>query len=278
MASSTSRNSDLSRCTSSSTKQPPISDRKKENLVSMSVDGLLRNVYSDIPSSETTLINAEFTLLDAPVPVDGEANNLPLVSRQESFSNVQKSVDDVWREIVAGDSKECKVEVPDAMMTLEDFLARAGAVEEDEIKMPQSLTDTLSGGLFAIDPIPSSPFPVTPMEGSVTGFSNGVEVIGGKRGKRKADVLEPLDKAAQQRQRRMIKNRESAARSRERKQAYQAELESLAVKLEEENELLLKEKDERTKERLKQLMEKVIPVTEQRRPARVLRRVGSSQW
>jgi hypothetical protein len=30
--------------------------------------------------------------------------------------------------------------------------------------------------------------------------------------------MEPLDKAAQQRQRRMIKNRESAARSRERKQ------------------------------------------------------------
>ncbi|GKG54346.1 G-box-binding factor 4-like protein, partial [Tanacetum coccineum] len=48
------------------------------------------------------------------------------------------------------------------------------------------------------------------------------------RGKRRP-VLDPLqDKAAQQRQRRMIKNRESAARSRERKQAYQAELESLA--------------------------------------------------
>ncbi|KAJ6930877.1 hypothetical protein NC652_014407 [Populus alba x Populus x berolinensis] len=52
--------------------------------------------------------------------------------------------------------------------------------------------------------------------------------------------MEPLDKAAQQRQRRMIKNRESAARSRERKQAYQVELESLAVRLEEENEHCLK--------------------------------------
>lgn len=90
--------------------------------------------------------------------------------------------------------------------------------------------------------------------------------------------MEPLDKAAQQRQRRMIKNRESAARSRERKQAYQVELESLAVKLEEENEWLLKEKAERTKERFKQLMEKVVPVVEQRRPPRMLRRVRSLQW
>ncbi|RVW48961.1 G-box-binding factor 4 [Vitis vinifera] len=68
-----------------------------------------------------------------------------------------------------------------------------------------------------------------------------MEIVGG-RGKRRAPVLEPLDKAAQQKQRRMIKNRESAARSRERKQAYQVELESSAVRLEEENEQLLKEK------------------------------------
>jgi ABA responsive element binding factor len=68
------------------------------------------------------------------------------------------------------------------------------------------------------------------VEGSIVGFGNGVEVElvagsggggggGGGRGKRgRTVVMEPLDKAAQQRQRRMIKNRESAARSRERKQ------------------------------------------------------------
>nr|GEZ33943.1 G-box-binding factor 4-like [Tanacetum cinerariifolium] len=59
----------------------------------------------------------------------------------------------------------------------------------------------------------------------------------------KRPILDTLqDKAAQQRQRRMIKNRESAARSRERKQAYQAELEYLAFKLEEENHTLMKAK------------------------------------
>uniref|UniRef100_A0A803LHZ7 Uncharacterized protein n=1 Tax=Chenopodium quinoa TaxID=63459 RepID=A0A803LHZ7_CHEQI len=50
--------------------------------------------------------------------------------------------------------------------------------------------------------------------------------------------------------------------------AYQVELESLAMKLEEENEQLLREK----------LMEKVVPVVEKKRPPRVLRRVRSMQW
>lgn len=36
--------------------------------------------------------------------------------------------------------------------------------------------------------------------------------------------------------------------------------------------------EERTKERFKQLMEKVIPVVEKRRPQRMLRRVNSLQW
>lgn len=102
-------------------------------------------------------------------------------------------------------------------MTLEDFLARAGVVDEDDVKTVPvlgTLSDQRSsGGVFPFDhPIPASPFS---MDG-VMGFVNGAEVIGG-RGKRRA-LLEPLDKAAQQRQRRMIKNRESAARSRERKQ------------------------------------------------------------
>uniref|UniRef100_A0A2N9I5L2 BZIP domain-containing protein n=1 Tax=Fagus sylvatica TaxID=28930 RepID=A0A2N9I5L2_FAGSY len=101
-------------------------------------------------------------------------------------------------------------------MTLEDFLVKAGAVEEVQVDDMKMKEERLS--------------------------------LSGVRAKRHrsssiTNVLEPLDKAAQQRQRRMIKNRESAARSRERKQAYQVELESLAVRLEEENELLLKEKD-----------------------------------
>jgi ABA responsive element binding factor len=151
--------------------------------------------------------------------------------------------------------REFKQEMPEDspdMMTLEDFLARAEAVEEQEAKA-EPILGTLSVN-FLVD------HPILPIVG-----------------KRRA-VMEPLDKIAQQRQKRMIKNRESAARSRERKQAYQAELESLAVRLEEEHEQLLKEQAERIEERRKQLMEKIIPVVEKRRPKRTLRRVQSAEW
>ncbi|VAH65836.1 unnamed protein product [Triticum turgidum subsp. durum] len=62
-----------------------------------------------------------------------------------------------------------------------------------------------------------------------------------------------MDRAAMQRQKRMIKNRESAARSRERKQAYIAELESLVTQLEEENAHLSKEQEETNQRRLKEV-------------------------
>ncbi|CAJ1963583.1 unnamed protein product [Sphenostylis stenocarpa] len=100
----------------------------------------------------------------------------------------------------------------------------------------------------------------------------------GGRGKRKA-VEEPVvDKATLQKQRRMIKNRESAARSRERKQAYTVELESLVTILEQEKARLLKEEADRRRQRFNQLMEWLIPVEEKSKPRRMLRRVNSAQW
>ncbi|PON83023.1 LOW QUALITY PROTEIN: Basic-leucine zipper transcription factor [Trema orientale] len=287
LASSNSRNSDLSRRSSSASssavrKQPKPDHNAKpsQQLGSMTVDGFLRNVYDTTPAAaESTLLDAQITLID-PTPITSvsaaaaAANDIN--SGSIGSSNASKTVDEVWREIVSGERKECKEEEPDMVMTLEDFLlAKTGAasVEEEDVKsLPAPLTERLSGGLFAFDPIPPSQLQALDnIEGSIIGFGNGVEVIGGGggaggRGKRGRNVLEPLDKAAQQ------------ARSRERKQAYQVELESLAVRLEEENERLLKEKAERTKERFKQLMEKVIPIEEKRRPPRVLRKVRSLQW
>ncbi|KAJ4834173.1 hypothetical protein Tsubulata_004698 [Turnera subulata] len=282
----------------------------------MTVDGMLRNPYAS-PPVESTLLDAQITLIDtpaAPLPFDHRPSG-PHLDINDALppspppSTTGKTVDEVWREIVHG-RREMKEEQPDEMMTLEDFLAKAGAVPPDpprgddgdgeDVKM--ALSERLSGGVFSFDPSPSpSAFHMLDkMEGSVVAFgSSGGSGNGrGKRGRAAAAAMEPMDKAAQQRQRRMIKNRESAARSRERKQAYQVELESLAVRLEEENEQLLKEKEERTKERFKQvqptakvsedtcfldgcgnqLMEKVIPVEEKRRPKRVLRRVNSMQW
>ncbi|XP_061345173.1 G-box-binding factor 4-like [Gastrolobium bilobum] len=253
---------------------------------------------SSSPSSKPQFTTTNFIPMPMPMPdhaILRDAADSTLIDAQISLvdagsSAAPKTVDDVWREIVAGERRECKEEAPDEMMTLEDFLAKAGAVDDDdgdEVKMPMPLTERLSGGsVFAFDPLPTTPFQgLESVEGSVIGFGNGMEVVesgggggGGGRGKRGRSVSEQLDKAAQQRQRRMIKNRESAARSRERKQAYQVELESLAVKLEEENDKLEKEKAERKKERYKQLMEKVIPIEEKRRPPRLLRRIRSMEW
>ncbi|KAI6697847.1 hypothetical protein NL676_017966 [Syzygium grande] len=59
--------------------------------------------------------------------------------------------------------------------------------------------------------------------------------MGGARGGRKRIINGPVDKVVERRQRRMIKNRESAARSRARKQAYTVELEAELNQLKEEN-------------------------------------------
>ncbi|KAG8378100.1 hypothetical protein BUALT_Bualt08G0103100 [Buddleja alternifolia] len=226
-----------------------------------------RRYVVEAESNSGALLNAEITHLDAVgaiAPISDGETERPVV--------VKKTVDDVWREIVAGKKSEQKPK--QEMMTLEDFLVRAGAVEEGEESGKGAIvavkTETLSGRIHSYD-----------SNSGVIGMGLGMGMdVGGLergRGKRSVSLLEPLDKAAQQRQRRMIKNRESAARSRERKQAYQVELESMAVRLEEENEQLLEEKAERTKKRLKQLMENVIPVVEKRKPPR-LQKVRSMQW
>ncbi|KAL7245911.1 hypothetical protein ACSBR2_001109 [Camellia fascicularis] len=228
MAPSSSRNSDLRRRSSSSSASSKSSSiiselhnhnnhqqltKNSNNLGSMTVD--------------SSLIDAEITLLDAAGAVtaisDNESNGsggggTPMI---RSNSVAKKTVDDVWKEIVAGrrELRECKEEAPDEVMTLEEFLAKAEAVEEEEedvkVQLVPPLGERLSGVFFAFDPMQLSRFPSQQSVDSFEGFGNGMEVIEG-RGKRRA-VLKLLDRAAQQRQRRMVKNRESAARSRERK-------------------------------------------------------------
>ncbi|KAI3984212.1 hypothetical protein MKX01_011166 [Papaver californicum] len=61
--------------------------------------------------------------------------------------------------------------------------------------------------------------------------------------KRVAPGGDMIEKTVERRQKRMIKNRESAARSRARKQAYTNELENKVSRLEEENERLRKQKE-----------------------------------
>ncbi|XP_024363128.1 ABSCISIC ACID-INSENSITIVE 5-like protein 5 isoform X2 [Physcomitrium patens] len=64
-----------------------------------------------------------------------------------------------------------------------------------------------------------------------------------------------VEKVVERRQRRMIKNRESAARSRARKQAYTVELEAEVSQLKEENMRLRKHQEEEAERRRKQCLQ-----------------------
>ncbi|EEE63851.1 hypothetical protein OsJ_18675 [Oryza sativa Japonica Group] len=127
----------------------------------------------------------------------------------------------------------------------------------------------------------------------VVGFPNvteGVGTAGGGRGGggggrgRKRTLMDPADRAAMQRQKRMIKNRESAARSRERKQAYIAELEAQVAELEEEHAQLLREQEEKNQKRLKEKWHVFMQIKEQavavviRKKTQDLRRTNSMEW
>ncbi|KAL2481660.1 Protein ABSCISIC ACID-INSENSITIVE 5 [Abeliophyllum distichum] len=68
-----------------------------------------------------------------------------------------------------------------------------------------------------------------------SGNQHALDMGGGMRGGRKRIIDGPVEKVVERRQRRMIKNRESAARSRARKQAYTVELEAELNQLKEEN-------------------------------------------
>ncbi|KAM7470414.1 hypothetical protein LguiA_008597 [Lonicera macranthoides] len=260
MASTSPTNPDLPRISDLQTDQ----SKNFGSIGSMNMDELLKNIYSD----------------PEPFPADAVAAGNGSVDGSFSLpKNVgNKSVDEVWNDIVAGGSRD---HAPAPGMTLEDFLTKAGAVREEEVRMTE-IPPAPAG--FGVDPmVNASQFQATPgfcVES--VGFGNeNVSVVPasgggvGGRGKRRVVEEPPVDKATQQKQRRMIKNRESAARSRERKQAYTIELESLVTQLEEENARLLKEEAEEIKERFKELMKNLIPVVEERRPARALRRTHS---
>ncbi|KAI3749950.1 hypothetical protein L2E82_20571 [Cichorium intybus] len=101
--------------------------------------------------------------------------------------------------------------------------------------------------------------------------------MGGMRGGRKRIIDGPVEKVVERRQRRMIKNRESAARSRARKQAYTVELEAELNMLKEENAQLKQALAEIERKRKQQVLEemrmKALPKAQKtKEKLRVLRR------
>ncbi|KAK8530053.1 hypothetical protein V6N12_060811 [Hibiscus sabdariffa] len=220
----------------------------------MTMDDLLKNIYSSSPQPQprpppTASSDAHAQFLGASISHEGS------FSLPKDVAN--KSVDEVWKEIVAGGGGDQRQEGQLEEMTLEDFLTKAGAVREEDVRGVVNQVG-LGAGVYPVDPVVinggGSQFPTFGNNGNVDHQRLVVVPAGGgaMRGKRRAVEEPPLDKATQQKQRRMIKNRESAARSRERKQAYTVELESMVSHLEEENARLLREEAELNKERFKQ--------------------------
>lgn len=87
-------------------------------------------------------------------------------------------------------------------------------------------------------------------------------------GRKRVAPGDVVEKTVERRQKRMIKNRESAARSRARKQAYTHELENKVSRLEEENERLKRMRE----------VEKALPSVPPPQPKYQLRRTSSAPF
>ena len=127
-----------------------------------------------------------------------------------------KTVDYVWREIQQGQKKryteEVKVQDTEATLgetTLEDFLVQAGLFAEASPN-PVLRLDSFD----AVTPQYSQKFGLSSLSPSIGSFSD--QSTPG----RKRDMPDAYEKTIERRLRRKIKNRESAARSRARKQVF----------------------------------------------------------
>ncbi|OIW06456.1 hypothetical protein TanjilG_05227 [Lupinus angustifolius] len=116
----------------------------------------------------------------------------------------------------------------------------------------------------AANPILDAAYSETMMKMSPSSLI-GTQTLGRKRVASDNVVVE---KTVERRQKRMIKNRESAARSRARKQAYTQELEIKVSRLEEENERLRRQCE----------IEMILPCAPPPDPKHQLRRTGSATF
>ncbi|XP_056166790.1 G-box-binding factor 4-like [Syzygium oleosum] len=174
----------------------------------VTMDYLLKNIYSD----------------DSPATADPSLFNHGGVSLPGGGgAGVGTTVDEVWKEIVAGSDRASGM--LEEELTLEDFLMKNGAVREEDVRIGGGGGGGGAGG-YCGDAAGDLNGHLIQVGGTVgvgvgDGVSNNNGGIVGRlmvgRGKRRA-VEEPVDKATQQKQRRMIKNQELPTRSRERKQ------------------------------------------------------------
>nr|UYI34519.1 basic leucine-zipper transcription factor [Diospyros kaki] len=162
-------------------------------------------------------------------------------------------------------------------------IARAGIVGISDQLMNNSFVQGGGMGLMglgagAVTVAAASPAVSSDGIGRSNGDMSSVSPVpysfnGGLRGRRSNNAVE---KVVERRQRRMIKNRESAARSRARKQAYTMELEAEVAKLKEENQELQKRQEEIIETQKNQIMEMM--KMQQGGKRQCLRRTQTGPW
>ncbi|PAN15538.1 hypothetical protein PAHAL_2G495700 [Panicum hallii] len=180
---------------------------------------------------------------------------LPAGPATEPAPAAKKTVDEVWRDIQSASGAR---QPTMGEMTLEDFLSRAGVTVDAGCAGPHWLHQYPPQQQYVVP----RPLPLGSGAGpAVDGVGVGVflsQVAGRKRGATAAVGGDGVvERTVERRQKRMIKNRESAARSRARRQAYTNELENKVARLEEENKRLRE---------LKMLPPLELPPEHERRP------------
>ncbi|XP_048326228.1 ABSCISIC ACID-INSENSITIVE 5-like protein 2 [Ziziphus jujuba] len=273
-------------------------------LSSMNLDELLKNVWT-AEANQSIGMDAESTALANQTALQRQASlsltgALSKKTVDEVWRDIQQSKNNEERK-----SRERQPTLGE--MTLEDFLVKAGVVAEAssdkkgagpvvgvdaniasqfpqqgqwmQYSQPQYQVPQQSMiGVY----MPSQPMPqplhvgggavmdVTYADNQLAlpsplmGALSDTQTPGRKRGPPE-DIIE---KTVERRQKRMIKNRESAARSRARKQAYTNELENKVSRLEEENERLRKQRE----------LEKMLPCAPPPEPKYQLRRTTSAPF
>lgn len=219
-------------------------------LSSMNLDELLKNVWT-VEANHSIGMEVEGTTLANQTALQRQAS----LSLTNALS--KKTVDEVWRDIQQtkndGEKKTRERQTTLGEMTLEDFLVKAGVVAEASLdkkiggsvigvdqnvapQFPQQgqwmqythpQYQPSQQGMMGVY-MPNQGLPIgtgavmdvaypenqVTLSSSVMGTSSDTQTLGRKRGN--PDGI--IEKTVERRQKRMIKNRESAARSRARKQ------------------------------------------------------------
>ncbi|KAF7823240.1 ABSCISIC ACID-INSENSITIVE 5-like protein 1 [Senna tora] len=299
---------------------------------SMSMDEFLANIW-----------NSDENQADSPLPVP-----IPPTRRHESppFNSFsvpppicKKTVDEIWCEIhreqkkpqendEANNESLLKRQNTLGEMTLEDFLVKAGVVQESSLSsLPFKLSSSspppptppalpvqdnmasnnrayeamrmgycrqnVGGNVVAETYNNNQVFSVSQSHGlGVKDSTTGAAVVdkceglpesssgnGGFSGKKRM-VDGPPEVVVERRQRRMLKNRESAARSRARRQAYTVELEAGLRQLREENERLKQILAEAERKRKQEIAQRkhLTKAQKRREKFRAIRRTASMSW